>query len=294
MSSMDHSDIATPLAPTTDPASSSPESPYSSLSDDTSAAEKQRVDTMLSILHMAAHRGDLQKVDQVILTAFSRGLSKNWLSLYGSALMLKSLGFDFGPAAHALQMMFRAHCERCHHWYDERENGPQACVVPHATPIATLFKSDMDPIPGRHYPCCGLNEVCLSDDAPSSPSLACYVGPHTPSPEPLEVALRTGTCNDLGCYTALAEPSPNGRPASPRSAVASQVPDAVSSGTVTRSMLGPHDGTSAGTAPAAYLGMDLDVPATATASTPAEEPAWTSSSLYHPPDWIPTRLPGKS
>ncbi|KAJ8483051.1 hypothetical protein ONZ51_g4950 [Trametes cubensis] len=288
-------------------------------------------DAILEILRFAAHRGDLNNVRDLVLAAYTDLPAKrNVLHLF--ALTLVELGFDFNRACRAQESLHYMHCARCHAWYDTREErGTQECVVPHADPVPVFFRGTTQLIPGMFYPCCGLNEVM-----PMILSSSCYVGPHTPSPQPLSVALRVGTCRDMGCYFSfpICPPSPPLRSSSSsslhtghRSAASAPKPGpvpgastSVPTGIAAPSALGLYTGEIAasgapggaaapaaavpaasppGTAPLAWPQppevetAGVLIPAAAPANQAEERPAWRNSSLYHPPGWIPTRLPGE-
>ncbi|KAH9900884.1 hypothetical protein C8Q73DRAFT_222813 [Cubamyces lactineus] len=289
------------------------------------------IDAILETLRFAAHRGDLNNVSDVVLAAFADlPANRNFLHIF--ALMLAGLGFDFSGAYRAQERLYYMHCARCHAWYDTRNGrSTQECVVAHADPVSVYFRGTTQLFPGRFYPCCGLNEVIWPGCRPMNST--CYVGPHTPSPQPLSAALRVGTCRDLGCHSSQAISSPLPPPLLPssssylrmghRSAASAPKPGpvpgasiSVPTGIAAPSALGLYTGETAATgvpvgaaAPSAAV-RGASPPGTAPlawhqpsevgtagvlipSATPAnqERPAWRNSSLYHPPGWIPTRLP---
>ncbi|KAI0332558.1 hypothetical protein GY45DRAFT_1320759 [Cubamyces sp. BRFM 1775] len=281
------------------------------------------VDAILETLRLAAHRGDLNNVGDVVLAAFTDlPANRNFLHIF--TLMLAALGFDFSRTYRAQESLYYMHCARCHAWYDTRgERGMQECVVAHADPVSVHFRGTTQLFPGRFYPCCGLNEVIWPGSHPTS--RACYVGPHTPSPQPLSTALRIGTCRDMGCYLSHPVVTPPPLPSSSSSSVRmghrsaasalkpGPVPGAsisVPTGIAAPSALGLYTGEITasgvpggaaapavvvsgapppGTAPLGPAGVLIPLPAPAS----QERPAWRNSSLYHPPGWIPARLPGR-
>lgn len=50
-------------------------------------------------------------------------------------------------------------CMRCMKLFDEAENGPLACAVPHAAPIHTFIAGDKALYPAIYLPCCGTGRL---------------------------------------------------------------------------------------------------------------------------------------
>ncbi|CDO76434.1 hypothetical protein BN946_scf184781.g11 [Trametes cinnabarina] len=211
-----------PLAPSGHP-STSPSAPIPS-PERSSFLLDLPPDDVLDVLHLAAARGELKDLHERILASFINRAA-NATSLYRLAFTLADLGYNFTPAFRALQATYRNHCDRCHQWYDERQNWPDACVVQHGPPDIRAYPGypgDPNVYWGRFYPCCGLNEVFPTDGTPVWRIRPCYVGPHLPASGPLEVSLRIGTCNDLGCYRAFEEMQRAAMPAPTRCIVATR------------------------------------------------------------------------
>ncbi|KAI9069983.1 hypothetical protein FKP32DRAFT_1753529 [Trametes sanguinea] len=208
---------------------SPPQSPTISQSDPSSCASASispgssflmnlPMDEVVDVLHLALVRGELKDLEERIRIALIDRASNATL-LYRLAFNLAYLGHDFTPAFNALQKTYLNHCERCHQWYDERHHLPNACTVLHAPAIVSHYPGypgDPNLYWGRFYPCCGLNEVFpVGGPPPAWFTPPCFVGPHAPSSGPLEVSLRIGTCNDLGCYRALENMQRSAVPAPP-------------------------------------------------------------------------------